>query len=84
MIAGLPISGSDLGEIASKGSPTILRMAARVFGLGTAEQDALTKGQFPGWLWLILGGAAGAYLGVQAQKKYPHQVNKVLSFGGGK
>jgi hypothetical protein len=78
MIGNLPISGSDLGEIASKGSPTLLRIAGRAFGLGEEEQSALINGKFPIWFWIVLGAAGGVYAGVQLQKRYPRQIANIL------
>lgn len=78
MIAGLPISGSDIRQLTANGSPTLLRIVGRAFGLGTAEQDALVQGKIPAWLWVVAGFAGGAYAGAYAQKRWPHYVANVL------
>ena len=74
----LPFSGADLSRMASKGSPSMLRFVGRAFGLGTAEQDALVQGAFPGWFWAVLGAVGGAYGGVQLQRHYPRLVARIL------
>lgn len=79
MISGL--SGQDIqtyASIAKQGSPALLGFLGRAFGLGQAEQQALTQGKFPAWFWILLGVGAGTVAGVYAQKKWPHHVAKVV------
>lgn len=78
MIPGLPFSGADLRQLTQNGSPALLRVVGRAFGLGTAEQDALLQGKIPAWLWIIAGFAGGAYAGAYAQKRWPHYVSNVI------
>jgi hypothetical protein len=75
MLGGL--SSSELHTIATKGSPTVLHVVGRAFGLGQTERDALARGAFPAWLWIVLGGVVGVAVGVQVQKRWPRQVTKL-------
>lgn len=76
MLGGL--SSADLHTIAREGSPTVLHAVGRAFGMGQAERDALSKGAFPVWLWIVLGGVAGVAVGVQVQKRWPNKVAKIM------
>jgi len=80
---GLPaaLERPDVQEMATKGSPRLLSMVGRAFGLGQAEQQALVKGNFPTWFWITAGVAVGVVVGIQVQKRWPEKVPTML---GGK
>lgn len=71
----------DVERLSQRGSPALLSMAGRAFGLGAEEQAALVEGKLPTWFWVALGVLGGVVVGVQIQQRFPRQVPKFL---GGK
>ena len=69
---------NEIQEIARNGSPQILHMVGRAFGLGQDERNALTQGKFPVWFWIATGGLVGIVAGMYAHKKWPNQIDKFL------
>lgn len=78
---GLPIPYEQLEQIATHGSPLLLRSMGRLWGMGTAEQDALVRGRFPGWALMLVGLGGGLVAGAMVYRKWPKVIGKVL---GGK
>jgi len=80
MIGGLPISvsASDLQSMAQGGSPMLLNVVGRAFGLGPAEQSALGGGRLPWWLWASAGLAAGVVVGAQIHKRWPERLPEAM------
>jgi hypothetical protein len=64
----------DFAKTAESGSPALVHAFGRVFGLGQAERDALSKGAVPGWALVTLGLAAGFVAGVQVYRRWPSKV----------
>lgn len=82
-ILGYEMDPAQMGTVlhaAKNGSPHLLRLAGRAFGLGEAEQTALVQGKLPFWLWITVGLAGGVLVGVQIQKHWP---SKAKIIGGG-
>jgi hypothetical protein len=62
-LAALPYS--QMLSAAQNGSPALLKVAGRAFGLGQAERTALVNGKIPGWFWAVGGVAIGVFAGVR-------------------
>lgn len=77
----LSLSASDVHQIASSGSPALIQIVGRAFGLGQAERDALSQGKIPGWFWATAGLAVGLVAGIQVYKRWPNQVPKFIKGG---
>lgn len=80
----LPVSfsASDVQKLASSGSPALLHVVGRAFGLGQEERTALANGNIPGWFWASVGLLSGFVIGVQVYKRWPQYVPKVVKGGG--
>lgn len=76
MLGQIPFQ--QLGEMASHGSPMVLRMFGRALGMGDAEAGALARGQIPTWVWVVVGGAAGVAAGVYVHRTWPSQIDGIL------
>lgn len=70
----LSLSPNDVQKLTESGSPALLHMVGRAFGLGQAEREALSKGSFPGWFWAVSGLVAGFVVGVQVYRRWPSKV----------
>jgi len=77
----ISLSASEIQKLASNGSPTLLHMVGRAFGLGQAEQTALSNGNIPGWFWVTAGLLGGVVIGIQVHKRWPEKIPGFL--GGG-
>ena len=71
MIQGIPFAQAI--EAAEQGSPALLGMFGRAFGLADGETAALKRGNVPGWIWAIVGIGVGASAGVWAYRKWPEK-----------
>lgn len=78
MIGLSALERPEVQELAAKGSPKLLSMVGRAFGLGQAEQQALVKGNFPTWFWVTAGLTIGVVVGIQVQKRWPDKVPTVI------
>lgn len=70
----LPVSLADVQYMAKNGSPALLAVAGRAFGLGTSERDALFSGEIPWWTMLLGGAAIGFFAGARVTRKWPEKV----------
>jgi hypothetical protein len=70
----------DIQQMA-QGSPAIVDMAGRAFGLAEEERKDLVSGKLPLWFWVTLGVVGGVLVGVQWHKRAPGSVPRLL--GGG-
>lgn len=77
----LPLSPEQMQALMANGSPSLLHMVGRAFGLGDAERGALVQGKFPGWFWAVSGVVVGVAVGIQVHKRWPNKVPKFM--GGG-
>lgn len=69
-----PAQIREYAKAAESGSPALVHAVGRVFGLGQAERDALSKGAVPGWVLVTLGITAGFVAGVQVYRRWPSKV----------
>jgi hypothetical protein len=74
MIGLSALERPEVQQLVNQGSPKLLSMVGRAFGLGQAEQQALVKGQFPTWLFLAAGLAVGFVVGIETEKRWPGKV----------
>ena len=77
----ISLSAAEVQKLASSGSPALLNVVGRAFGLGPAEQTALTNGNIPGWFWVTAGLLGGVVIGIQVRKRWPEKIPGF--FGGG-
>ena len=77
MIGLSALGNPEIQKLAVQGSPKLLNAVGRVFGLGQAEQQALSQGKFPVWFWITSGLIVGAGLGIYVERTWPGKV-----FGG--
>lgn len=78
---GNGITASHVGifhEVMKNGSPSVLSLAGRAFGLGEAEQTALINGKVPFWIWVTLGITGGVVIGIQIHKRWPSKIPEAL------
>lgn len=61
-------------DVAQNGSPALLSVVGRAFGLGEAETRALSTGKIPGWFWLAAGLAGGVWAGIQLHDRWPDKI----------
>jgi hypothetical protein len=80
-VKDLPIPYEKLEQIATSGSPLLLRSIGRLYGLGEAEQNALARGRIPGWSLLLVGIGGGFVAGALAYRTWPGALGKVLGKG---
>lgn len=75
----LPISLTvqDIQQM-SQGSPAIIDMAGRAFGLAEEEREELTKGKLPLWFWATLFAVGGVLVGIQWQRRAPGSVPRLM------
>ena len=77
----LPLPYDQLEQIATSGSPLLLRSLGRLYGMGTAEQDALVRGRIPGWALMLVGLGGGFIAGAMVYRTWPDAMAKVLGKG---
>lgn len=65
---------AQMMDVAQNGSPALLGVVGRAFGLGQAETRALTNGKMPVWFWLTAGLAGGVWIGVQVHQRWPSKI----------
>lgn len=65
---------AQMMDVAQNGSPALLGVVGRAFGLGEAETRALSNGKIPGWFWLTAGLAGGVWIGIQVHQKWPSKI----------
>lgn len=56
------------------GSPDVLHMVGRAFGLGPNEQQTLVQKGLPTWFWVTASLMVGFVAGVQVYKRWPDKV----------
>lgn len=61
-------------DVAQNGSPALLNVVGRAFGLGEAETRALSTGKIPAWFWLATGLAGGVWAGIQVHRRWPEKI----------
>jgi hypothetical protein len=61
-------------DVAQNGSPALLNVVGRAFGLGEAETRALSSGKIPAWFWLATGLAGGVWAGIQVHRRWPEKI----------
>jgi hypothetical protein len=76
MIGLSALDRPEVRELATKGSPRLLSMVGRAFGLGEAEQRALVNGRFPTWFWIGSGVALGLVAGLYVERQWPGKIFK--------
>lgn len=65
--------------VAKEGSPLLLDVAGRAFGLGQAEREDLSAGKIPWWTWAVLGLAAGFTLGARMERKHRGKLPAIIA-----
>lgn len=74
----LGFSPNDVQRFAESGSPALLHIVGRAFGLGQEERDALAAGKIPTWFWVVSGIAAGFVVGVRVHRHWPSKVPQIV------
>jgi hypothetical protein len=74
----ISLSAAEVQKIAASGSPALLNIAGRAFGLGQAETNALVKGNIPTWFWATAGVLGGIAIGIQVCKRWPDKIPEFL------